>query len=189
MSYKNKKRLKQASYGTCNYCGLNIWHRGHAKKWQCCSRNCLDSFEILIGKQDHELAKELRWKHKKYGGSIYTTIRWIRLRRFILKRDGRCLKCGATENLHVDHILPISHGKGHYWDFKNLQTLCGRCNIEKGVKKVSYLPKEPFPIVVVNRRRRRQTDLIDGCKEIFSRYLTDAIKNNFYGIHRFNKLD
>jgi ATP adenylyltransferase len=47
----------------------------------------------------------------------------------VLKRDGRCLLCGATpqnERLEVDHIKPRSKGGGNGAD--NLQTLCGRCN-------------------------------------------------------------
>jgi len=47
----------------------------------------------------------------------------------VLKRDGRCLLCGATpqeERLEVDHIKPRSKGGGN--DVDNLQTLCGRCN-------------------------------------------------------------
>jgi hypothetical protein len=47
----------------------------------------------------------------------------------VLKRDGRCLLCGATpqeERLEVDHIKPRSKGGGNGAD--NFQTLCGRCN-------------------------------------------------------------
>jgi ATP adenylyltransferase len=47
----------------------------------------------------------------------------------VLKRDGRCLLCGATkddERLEVDHIVPRSKGGSN--DMSNLQTLCGRCN-------------------------------------------------------------
>lgn len=51
------------------------------------------------------------------------------LRYEVLKRDGRCLLCGATPQdarLEVDHIKPRSKGGGNAAD--NLQTLCGRCN-------------------------------------------------------------
>lgn len=53
------------------------------------------------------------------------------VKRQVLLRDGhRCLKCGATERLQVDHILPGSlGGKG---TIDNLQTLCAACNIAKG---------------------------------------------------------
>ena len=52
----------------------------------------------------------------------------------IYKRDGyRCRMCGISDrfaNLEVDHIIPISKGGKSTYD--NLQTLCHRCNIQKG---------------------------------------------------------
>jgi hypothetical protein len=56
------------------------------------------------------------------------------LRADILRRDGyRCKMCGASRdegvNLHVDHILPVSHGGRTVKD--NLQTLCQPCNLGK----------------------------------------------------------
>lgn len=58
----------------------------------------------------------------------------------IIKRDGgHCLKCGSTEDLEIDHIVPIfKYGKTEY---DNLQTLCHKCNEEKGAATISYLPK------------------------------------------------
>lgn len=52
------------------------------------------------------------------------------LRFKIYKRDGnRCLMCGSTDNLEIDHIIPIS--KGGKSTFDNLQTLCKECNLRK----------------------------------------------------------
>lgn len=54
-----------------------------------------------------------------------------RLRFAIYERDNyRCKKCGSTENLEIDHIIPIS--KGGKSTYSNLQTLCHKCNKEKG---------------------------------------------------------
>lgn len=54
-----------------------------------------------------------------------------KIRFAIFKRDGeRCRICGSTYNLEIDHIRPIS--KGGKSTFDNLQTLCHRCNVEKG---------------------------------------------------------
>lgn len=53
------------------------------------------------------------------------------LRNQVFERDGfRCLKCGATEFLHADHINPVS--KGGLTVLDNLQTLCRRENLGKG---------------------------------------------------------
>ena len=51
----------------------------------------------------------------------------------ILERDGyACQQCGSTENLCIDHVLPVSRG-GSSVD-ENLQVLCLSCNTKKGNK-------------------------------------------------------
>jgi len=42
----------------------------------------------------------------------------------------KCFNCGTTKDLHIDHILPRSHGGDAA--FRNLQPLCSRCGGEKG---------------------------------------------------------
>ena len=63
----------------------------------------------------------------------------IRMRRVIptnvklevWKRDrGKCVKCGATNNLHFDHIIPWSKGEASN-TAENIQLLCGKHNLEK----------------------------------------------------------
>jgi hypothetical protein len=49
----------------------------------------------------------------------------------VWKRDGgKCCKCGATEDLHFDHIIPWSKG-GSSSTADNIQLLCGKHNLEK----------------------------------------------------------
>jgi hypothetical protein len=49
----------------------------------------------------------------------------------VWKRDkGRCVECGATHNLHFDHIIPWSRG-GSSLTAANVQLLCARHNIAK----------------------------------------------------------
>jgi len=49
----------------------------------------------------------------------------------VWKRDkGRCVKCGATDELHFDHIIPFSKG-GASVTAENVQLLCARHNLEK----------------------------------------------------------
>ena len=43
-----------------------------------------------------------------------------------------CLMCGSTENVHIDHIIPISKGGRHA--IGNLQPLCKPCNTAKSNK-------------------------------------------------------
>lgn len=54
-----------------------------------------------------------------------------KMRFSILSRDHyKCKYCGSTQNLEIDHIIPIS--KGGKSEYSNLQTLCHRCNVNKG---------------------------------------------------------
>lgn len=48
----------------------------------------------------------------------------------VIERDKKCLECGSTNELTVDHIIPLSRGGVNSPD--NLRTLCGPCNRRKG---------------------------------------------------------
>ena len=64
-------------------------------------------------------------------------------RQNIFKRDGnKCVYCGDTRNLTLDHVVPRSKGGQSSWD--NLVAACKSCNSKKG----DYLPEEaemPLP--------------------------------------------
>lgn len=52
----------------------------------------------------------------------------------VWKRDaGRCVQCGATDELHFDHDLPWSKG-GTSISIDNVQLLCMRHNLKKSAK-------------------------------------------------------
>lgn len=51
----------------------------------------------------------------------------------VLKRDGyRCVACGATDDLTVDHVYPWSKGGSNRME--NLEVLCAACNVAKSDK-------------------------------------------------------
>lgn len=57
-----------------------------------------------------------------------------------LERDGhKCLSCGRTDKLVIDHIIPLCKGGSNAND--NLQTLCGKCNKKKGEQIIDYRKK------------------------------------------------
>jgi hypothetical protein len=56
-------------------------------------------------------------------------VRWS-----VLRRDGfTCQSCGAADRpMHVDHVVAVANGGAD--DPENLQTLCDRCNMQKGAR-------------------------------------------------------
>jgi hypothetical protein len=50
-------------------------------------------------------------------------------------RDGgRCRQCGSTQQLHFDHVIPVSRGGAN--TVANIQLLCGPCNRAKAAKMI-----------------------------------------------------
>jgi 5-methylcytosine-specific restriction enzyme A len=54
---------------------------------------------------------------------------WQELRKVQLARQPYCAECGATDDLTVDHVLPLARAGRS--ELSNLQTLCRRCNGSK----------------------------------------------------------
>lgn len=53
------------------------------------------------------------------------------VRLFVWSRDdGRCVRCGAEDDLQFDHVIPVARGGGNAAE--NVQILCGTCNRAKG---------------------------------------------------------
>jgi len=55
-------------------------------------------------------------------------------RQRVYRRDNdRCVDCGSTHDLTIDHIIPLITGKRHYRD-DELRVLCRTCNSRRGGK-------------------------------------------------------
>lgn len=72
---------------------------------------------------------------RRIKASTYTAK--IRIKNKVFALHGKfCLKCGAKENISLDHVIPVSKkGKD---SVDNLQPLCGSCNSRKGVNVTDY---------------------------------------------------
>lgn len=59
------------------------------------------------------------------------------LRNRVMKRDGgRCVFCGSTERLALDHIIPFEDGGATTEE--NLRVLCTPCNLGRGHSRRPY---------------------------------------------------
>lgn len=58
--------------------------------------------------------------------------------------NGKCAKCGASENIHMDHVVPLAKGGRHSID--NVQPLCQTCNLRKHTKTEDYRGKMYRPL-------------------------------------------
>lgn len=93
--------------------------------------------------------KKKRGKKKKWAKKVssskgfYSTWEWKKLRFRVLKKYGaKCMLCGSTEHIVVDHIKPRSKYPELALDFNNLQVLCNSCNMGKSnTDETDFRPK------------------------------------------------
>ena len=70
------------------------------------------------------------WTEYIYGKGLNSGSTWQSLRQEVFKRDGyKCVRCGANQNLTVDHVKELSIGGKN--ELANLRTLCKDCHEEK----------------------------------------------------------
>ena len=122
-----RKRLNISSYissrvGTyiCPICGKEFqrWKSQEERKDRSgilyCSREC--QFKSL----------DRGHNHKIYGRN------WRRIRKEVLKRDGKCMHCGTTKKLEVHHIIPFRISKSN--SMNNLIVLCKSCHTREDAR-------------------------------------------------------
>jgi len=81
---------------------------------------------------------------KKANGGDLTYEQWVQV---CNKYENKCLCCGTSERMSLDHIIPITKGGKHIAE--NVQPLCCSCNSRKGTKIIDYRPKEELCLSVI----------------------------------------
>jgi hypothetical protein len=116
---------------------MGIWtYRGlfEMKDYSIVERGGRKVFEFVFTVTEQKL--EDAEKHRQEKSIDLEQTRQIpgKVKLAVFKRDGGvCVKCGAVDNLHFDHILPYSKG-GTSLKEENIQLLCARHNLEKSAK-------------------------------------------------------
>lgn len=118
--------------------------------------------------------------HEKWGTATYVS---PALRAEVLKRDAdKCVFCGATERLEIDHIFPRS--KGGLSLKENLQVLCRSCNRTKRTRvanatQTCSLEKEVEEEKEVEvEEKREETLATEPPPSIASKSLLEIWENN-----------
>ena len=78
---------------------------------------------------DERLLMQKNKGHVKHSRVIPS---WIKQEVFI-RDEGKCVKCGSSDNIHFDHDLPFSKG-GTSLNVENIQLLCQSHNLSKSNK-------------------------------------------------------
>lgn len=140
--YKNARACKACSIAAAKKSALKNpeKRREHSRKWARNNRDKIkatylkwkEQFPERVKAYNRLAAHRRRARMRKVGGTVRIR-EWFEL----LKQQGnKCLKCGSTENLTADHVIPIS--KGGLNLAENIQILCKHCNYTKHTDIVDY---------------------------------------------------
>lgn len=119
--------------------GFNLVYKGKAEVVKSADKS------IITDTKEYERPLIIRLlNYVKY---VYRRLRVNRHR--IYKRDGhKCVYCGNSKQLTIDHVIPKSKGGKNTWE--NLVTCCTKCNLKKSDRtpeqagmKLSVRPEEP----------------------------------------------
>lgn len=108
----------------CKLCSLPFLRSELPKSRKCrpCLRRKRAAYRL---RHPHaaKLAKARRRAREREAGGHLSEAAW----QAVLQRcNHRCMRCGSTENLTIDHIIPLSKGGSN--DPTNIQPLCHMCN-------------------------------------------------------------
>ena len=100
------------------------------------------------------LAMDVSAHHKRNAvatkkGDPRNTKAYRRQRLKVLARDGHvCMYCGSSEQLTVDHVLPIKYHPELAMDMENMVIACKPCNSRKGSRNQGvFLAQQDTPPV------------------------------------------
>jgi 5-methylcytosine-specific restriction endonuclease McrA len=73
--------------------------------------------------------------------TLYNTSKWRKLRKRKLSEQSFCSKCGSQDNLHIHHRIPPLGDMELFFEYENLDVLCGKCHRIETNKEILYRRK------------------------------------------------
>lgn len=93
--------------------------------------------------------------YHRHSAAVIRSRQWPALRLAAKRRDGwRCVECGNSGRLEVDHIKPVRSHPELAFELSNLQTLCASCHSRKTRLECGHPPLTPA--------RQKWRDLLKG---------------------------
>ena len=98
--------------------------------------------------------------------------------RILKKYNNKCVRCESTQNLEVDHIMPLTRGGRHNED--NFQILCRSCNRKKSnnidyeyLKQTYFIINKDKEYILIRRDFPIMSFPPNECRAIFDRVFED----------------
>ena len=94
-------------------------------------------------KKSGSSAQQRRKEREDKADGRFTREEWEQVK---AEYDNRCLRCGSEEiQIVPDHVHPLYRGgSGH---IGNIQPLCYKCNLWKGLRNIDYRPGFAFEVI------------------------------------------
>jgi 5-methylcytosine-specific restriction endonuclease McrA len=93
---------------------------------------------LNTGRNNYKLSEERIRNQPRRDACKFTSDKKIRRKVFELHGEN-CLCCNSSENISLDHVIPVSKGGENSID--NMQPLCKSCNSTKGTSSTDYRHK------------------------------------------------
>lgn len=116
---------------------------------------CLSCGEPSPKSRCPDCRKDVIRERKDSGQRTAAGGRWKRLSIRLRKLQGWCDHCGTTENLTVDHIIPVSERPDLEFVVENCRILCRSANAARGNRVTAEERAEVEARISARRRRRR----------------------------------